>query len=52
MAKMLGNTPYRTWSIYRCACCGGRNTSEDVLYRRNQRSRERTEVRKMIREEA
>jgi hypothetical protein len=44
MAKMLGNTPYRRYSCFKCRCCG-RTRDEQVIYRRNQRTREHAEVR-------
>lgn len=50
MARMLGNTPYRRYSIYR-GWRGHSKPSEVVEYRRNQRARERDELRRTIFEE-
>jgi hypothetical protein len=50
MAKMLGNVAHGRYSICKCPQCG-RKPSEDVLWRRNQRARERDEFRRMVSEE-
>lgn len=50
MPRMLADTPYRRYSVYK-GWRGSRKPSEVVEYRRNQRARERREVRRTVFEE-
>jgi hypothetical protein len=50
MSRMLADTPYRRYSVYK-GWRGSRKPSEVVEYRRNQRARERDEFRRLVSEE-